>query len=104
MSLHISSEVAKTGSSVNVTCMAESYPPANNVNNFQMKHPKNTPINRVLLPGMNGVTHIITSANKTFDAGEYECTVNVSMEEYPRPLQSDIAVATLIVYGEIVVL
>ena len=65
-----------------------------------MKHPKNTPITRVLLPGMNGVVHIITSADKTLDAGEYECTVNVSLREYSIPLQSDNEIANLTVYGE----
>ena len=100
---NISSQVAKTGSGVNITCMSESYPPATDVDNYQMKHPNNTPITKVLIPGGNGVVHIISAASKEQDAGEYLCTVHVTLRflEYPDILlQSDAASAKLTVYGE----
>ena len=99
VTLNVSSPVAKTGSSVNVTCMAESYPLANSVDNFQMKHPLNTLINRTFLP-MHGVVHIIAAASKERDAGIYECAVSVTLEEYTTPLQSDNVRANLLIYGE----
>ena len=99
VTLNVSSPVAKTGSSVNVTCMAESYPPADSMDNYQMKHPLNTPINRTFLP-MHGVVHIITAASKERDAGIYECAVSVTLEEYTTPLQSDNVRANLLIYGE----
>ena len=98
-----SSQVAKTGSGVNITCMSESYPPATDVDNYQMKHPNNTPITKVLTPEGNGVVHIINAASKGQDAGEYLCIVHVTLrfDGYPpTPLQSDAASARLVVYGE----
>ena len=94
--------VAKSGSSVNVICTAESYPPADSVSNYLMKHPKNTFIEKDLLPGMNGVVHKIVAATKERDAGEYECSVNVILDVYPgKPLDSDVAIVNLRVYGKL---
>ena len=45
--------------------------------------------------------HRIISANKEHDKGRYECSVNVTLDEYPnKPLDSEVAVANLTVYGE----
>ena len=98
--LFASVPVARSGSSVNVTCTAEGYPPANNEDNYNMKHPKDHDIEKVLLPEKNGVVHIITDASKERDSGEYECTVTVRLEGYTAPLQSDNVVTNLVVYGQ----
>ena len=94
--------MAKSGSSVNIICTAESYPPADSVSDYLMKHPHNTPIVKDLLPGMDGVVHRIVAATKEQDAGEYECTVIVTLDEYPgKHLDSEIAVTNLRVYGKL---
>ena len=80
-------------------CMAESYPPANTVESYKMKHPRDYEIDTVLLPGKNGVVHIISGASLN-DSGEYECTVMVTLEEYSTPLQSDNVFTNLKLYGE----
>ena len=102
--LHISNEVVKLGSGVNITCTAESYPRANRSSNYLLKHPWNTSISQEeLLSGKNGVVHTITAA-KDIDEGEYECTVTVTLEEYPNhPLQSNNEIAKLTVYGKFLV-
>ena len=97
-----SNNVAKSGSSVNVICTAESYPPADNVSDYLMKHPKDKSIEKELLPGMNGVVHKIVAATKERDAGEYECSANVTLDEYPgKPLDSNVATLNLRVYGKL---
>ena len=94
--------VAKSGSSVNVICTAESYPQANSVSDYLMKHPQNKSIEKELLPGMDGVIHKIVAATKRQDAGEYECSVNVTLDEYPgKSLDSPIATINLRVYGKL---
>ena len=94
--------VAKSGSSVNVICTAESYPSADNVSEYLMKHPQNKSIDKELLPGMDGVVHKIVAATKDRDAGEYECSVNVTLAEYPgKPLDGNVATVNLIVYGKL---
>ena len=94
--------VTKSGSSINVTCTAESYPPTNSVNDYLMKHPNNTPIVKELLPGMYGVVHRIAAATKQQDSGIYECSVNVTLDEYPgKPLDSEVAIVNLTVYGKV---
>ena len=66
-----------------------------------MKHPKDQSIEKDLLPGKDGVVHRIISANKVHDKGTYECSVNVTLDEYPnKPLDSEVAVANLTVYGK----
>ena len=93
--------MAKSGSSVDVICTAESYPPAVNVSNYLMRHPHNTFIEKELLPGMDGAVHKIAAATKEQDAGEYECSVNVTLAEYPgKPLDSSVAIVNLRVYGK----
>ena len=95
--LHISNNVTKSGSAVNIICTAESYPPAENVSNYQMRHPKDYDILIKALPGKNGVIHRITAVSKERDAGEslYRCIVteNSSIEyvysgldPFPSPL------------------
>ena len=83
--------------------MAESYPPANTVGNYLMRHPRDKDIDRLLLPGKNGVVHIISGASEN-DSGEYECTVTVTLHEYSTPLQSDNVFANLVVYGEQIII
>ena len=100
MQLYTSVPVARSGSSVNVTCKAESYPHANSEDNYHMKHPRDRDINAILLPERNGVVHIITNVSKEIDSGEYECTVNVELDEYSTPLQSDNVLTNLTVHGE----
>ena len=94
--------VTKSGSSVNVTCTAESYPPADSVSDYLIKHPRNTSIDKRLLPGMYGVVHRIVAATKERDAGKYECSVNVTLDVYPgKPLDSNVAIVNLRVYGKL---
>ena len=51
---------------------------------------------------MDGVVHRIIAATKERDAGEYECSVNVTLDKYPnRPLDSEVAVTNLRVYGKL---
>jgi hypothetical protein len=95
--LNTSVLVTRLGMSVNVTCTAESYPPASTVGNYLMRHPRDQNITTVLLPGKNGVVHIISGASMN-DSGEYECTVTVKLDEYSTQLQSDNVVAKLTVY------
>ena len=102
LSTSTSNNVAKSGSSVNVICTAESYPPADNVNNYLMRHPHNTFIEKEPLPGMDGAVHKIAAASKEQDAGEYECSVNITLAEYPgKPLDSSVAIINLRVYGKL---
>ena len=97
--LNTSVPVARLGMSVNVTCTAESYPPANTIANYLMRHPRDQEITTVLLPGKNGVVHIVSGASEN-DSGDYECTVTVTLDEYSTSLQSDTAITKLTVYGE----
>ena len=99
--LYVSQSVAKSGSSVTVTCTAESYPAADNASNFELKHPLNTPISQDLLSDMNGVFHIIKSVDRERDFGEYECTVSVILPEYPDQHLQNNAKINLIVYGKL---
>ena len=99
LSTSASNNVAKSGSSVNVICTAESYPPADSVSDYLMKHPRNTSIDKHLLPRMDGVVHRIVAATKERDAGKYECTVNVTLDG--KPLDSNVAVVNLRVYGKL---
>ena len=98
--LYTSVLVARSGSSVNVICKADSYPPANSEDNYHMKHPRDHDINAILLSKKNGVVHVITNASKEMDSGEYECTVIVELDEYSTPLQSDNVLTNLTVYGK----
>ena len=92
--------VAKSGSNINIVCTAESYPPADNVREYLMKHPHNTSIEHEPLLGKDGVVHKIVAATKDRDAGKYECSVNVTLAEYPgKPLDSEVAVVNLTIYG-----
>ena len=94
--------MAKSGRGVNITCTAESYPPAQSTDDYKMKHPRNTPISQKLLPAKNGVVHTITAASKETDAGVYQCAVSVTLEEYPnQSLQSKNDIAILTVYGKL---
>ena len=54
---------------------------------------------------MKGVVHKIVAATKDRDAGEYECSVNVTLKEYSgKPLDSNVATITLSVYGKLYIL
>ena len=55
-----------------------------------MKHPGDHDINAIL-PEKNDVVHIITNVSKC------ECAVNVKLDEYSTPLQSDNVLTTLTV-------
>ena len=95
--LNVSQSVAKSGSSVTVTCTAESYPAPDNASDFKLKHPLNTPISGEYLPGMNGIVHTIDRADSG-DSGQYKCIVTVTRDGYN--LQSE-AKLVLTVYGEL---
>ena len=77
VNLSLSPKVVMVGSSVDVICRAESYPPANSEGNYQMRHPQNKNISQMLLEDGSGVLHQIQAANKKEDTGEYECTVTL---------------------------
>jgi len=95
---NVSKEVAKLGSNVTISCSAESYPPANSVNFFQLQDPskKDIPHSQLTLVD-TGVEYHIDLVNRSH-GGEYECSV--SIEDYSQGLQSNTAEETLIVYGE----
>ena len=96
---NVSKEVAKLGSSVTISCSAESYPPANSVNFFHLQDPsKKVPDTQLTLVD-TGVEYHIALVNRTH-GGEYGCSVNIEIEGYSQGLQSNTAEETLIVYGE----
>ena len=98
----ITPNVTRSGGSVNVTCTAESYPPANTVGNYLMEHPLNKPITRMLLQNKSGVVHTIQSAENGHDEGVYKCTVSVQLPTGDFIQSNDISEAYLTVYGEFV--
>ena len=97
--LSLSPKVVRVGSSVDVICRAESYPPANNEDNYQIRHPHNKNISHMLLEDGSGVVHQIQAANKKEDTGEYECTVTLTLSDYGERIQSELYKANLTVYG-----
>ena len=98
VSLTISQPVAKLGSSVNISCTAKSFPPANDTSFFHLLSPQN----RRLYPNQSasvgtGVEYHIAHVNKSH-GGEYRCFVNV--EGYLEDLQSNTVGKELTVYSE----
>ena len=94
--LVFSRNVLKTGEKVNLTCVAEGYPPNFS---FEVTHEGNQ-IKTEPLPGGNGVYYTIHSAEKN-DSGEYKCFPKTTLTEYPsEPLQGDAVSETLTVYGK----
>ena len=62
---------------MNVTCTAESYPPADQKEFYKFQHPAGiTVVPTHLTTGVDGVIHEIPSANSS-DGGEYDCSVTV---------------------------
>ena len=94
--LIFSRNVLKTGKTVNLTCVAEGYPPNSS---FEVTHRGNQ-IKTEPLPEGNGVYYTINSAGKN-DSGEYKCFPKTTLTEYPsEPLQGDAVSETLTVYCE----
>ena len=94
--------MARSESYVRVICEAESYPPANSADNYQIEHPSFMYLSLMVLPGKNGVMHEIVAANKQVDTGLYQCTVTLTLSEYGnRTIQSEKQQESLIVYGEL---
>jgi hypothetical protein len=87
--------VARNGSSVSITCTAESYPAADKVSDYALMH-NGQQLSTQLLPGRNGVHHGITSVNKDTDSGIYECVVTITFDG--EPLQGDKANTHLTIY------
>lgn len=78
VSLTFSKPRVKAGESVNVTCTAESYPPADQKEFYSLQHPAGiTVVPTHLTTGVDGVIHEIPSANSS-DSGEYDCVVTVT--------------------------
>lgn len=93
----------KAGTSANVTCTAESFPPANSSEYYAFQHPNGTtlkPTHSSPTVGgvIYGVIHPIVSAISS-DDGEYDCVVIVKVCN--QSLVSDRVQANLTVfYGE----
>ena len=69
---------------MNVTCTAESYPPADKLGFYSLQHPNGTTVVPThLTTGVDGVIHEILSANSS-DGGEYDCVVTVTALVYDR--------------------
>lgn len=98
--LNVSKEVVKLGSSVTISCSAESYPPANNVAFFQLQHPSESDISHSLLTLLdNGVEYHVANASGS-DGGEYDCIVNV-YETLDGWLSQNQSKTYLTVYGKL---
>ena len=101
VTISFSVKAAKLGSSVTITCMAESYPTADRPEFFQLQHPLGSNLLSVQsISGRNGVNHFIHSA-KLNDSGEYDCIVTVFTDNCTEHLQSDTVKANLTVYGKL---
>lgn len=100
VNLAFSKPRVKAGESVNVTCTAESYPPADQKNFYHLNHPANkTVVPTHLTSGVNGVIYEIRSANRS-DSGEYDCFVRVSalVDDKNVSMDSDTVQKNLTVY------
>ena len=95
----VSTEVAKLGNSVTFTCSAESYPPADNVDFFELHHPLDHGIPNDLLHLVGtSVQYHVANASRS-DGGEYDCVVGVPNTLDGGHLQTKSS-AYLTVYGE----
>ena len=101
VNLSLSPEVVRAGGSVNVTCRAESYPPAKS-DDYQLKHPQNKNISHTPLEVGSGVVHQILAASIMEDTGVYECIVTLTLSDYnQQKIQSNVHEANLAVYGRL---
>ena len=92
ITLTFSNSTIKAGTSANVTCFAESYPPANSSMNYAIQHPIGETLHATqFIPG-KGVIHPIESATCA-DSGLYMCHVEVDNKV------SNDKTGSLIVYG-----
>ena len=92
ISLPFSNSTIEAGTSVNVTCIAESYPPANSSDYYSIQHPIGETLHATTFIDGIGVIHPIESASCD-DSGPYACHVQVE-----NKVSSD-RTGTLIVYG-----
>ena len=93
VTLTFSNTMVKVGTSVNVTCTAQSYPPANLTSYYHLQHPSGVTVNAIhRTPGVDGVVHSIETVTSE-DGGEYDCVVMVVVG-----MQSDTIKANLTVY------
>ena len=99
MKFDVSTEVAKLGSNVTFTCSAESYPPADNVDFFQLHHPSDhsIPHNLLRLVGTSVQYHVANASQS--DGGEYDCVVSVPEIPDGGHLQNE-STTHLTVYGK----
>ena len=96
VTLTFSNTMVKAGTSVNVTCTAQSYPPANLTSYYQLQHPSGVTVNAIYrTPEVDGVVHPIETVTSE-DGGEYDCIVTVVVGS--EQLQSDTIRASLTVY------
>ena len=96
VTLTFSNTMVKVGTSVNVTCTAQSYPPANLTSYYQLQHPSGVTVNAIYrTPEVDGVVHPIETVTSE-DGGEYDCIVTVVVGS--EQLQSDTIRASLTVY------
>ena len=96
VTLTFSNTMVKAGTSINVTCTAQSYPPAIPTD-YQLQHSSGVTVNTThRTPGGDGVVYPIETVTSE-DGGEYECIVTVGSEQLQR-LQSDTIRASLTVY------
>lgn len=99
--LNVSKEVVRLGSSVTISCSAESYPPANNLTFFQLQHPSEKDILHSMLTLLdNGVEYHVANASGS-DGGEYKCVVNVYETPDGWHSQNDQSITYLTVYGKL---
>ena len=92
ITLTFSNSTIEAGTSANVTCLAESYPPANSSSHYAIQHPiGETLLATQFVPGI-GVIHPLKSATCA-DSGPYACHVRV--EDQVRNDKS----GTLTIYG-----
>lgn len=101
-SLMFSKPSVQEGSSVNVTCTAKSYPPADQKEYYFLQHPRGVTLEPThLSSGVDGVIYEISSANSN-DGGEYSCLVSITelVDDGFITIQSEIVQAYLLVYGK----
>ena len=81
VTMSASKTVVKLGSSVNITCTADGYPPAKHLSYFKLHDPTNRLINDTKLT-LNGttVTYHISNVSR-LDEGEYDCIVTQKLNE-----------------------
>ena len=91
--LTFSNSNIEVGTSINVSCFAESYPPANSSLFYKIQHPIGETLSDIHDVVPHGVFYSISSAS-CHDSGPYACHVKVTGEV------SDDKSQTLRVYGK----